>query len=70
MTCKDFCSCLVKDCKAHPEKHNWECAPCIEKNLKSHEIPYCFWNKIGDTENANSNYTFLEFAKNVVRVEA
>ena len=70
MSCKDFCTCTVVDCPAHPEKHNWECAPCIEKNLQNHEIPYCFWMKIGDTENAKSEYTFMKFATQVMSDEA
>jgi len=66
MSCVTFCTCDVNDCPAHPRKHGDECAPCIEKNLKHHEIPYCFWNKIGETGNADSPYSFLKFAKAVI----
>jgi len=69
MNCKSFCTCTVADCPSHPEKHDWQCGPCIQKNLDHHEIPYCFWEKIGDTANAKSPYTFLEFAKAVIKAE-
>ena len=69
MNCKEFCTCTVKKCPSHPEKHEWQCSLCIKKNLENHEIPYCFWAKIGQTENANSRYTFLEFAKAVMKSE-
>jgi len=70
MNCKEFCTCPIKDCPSHPEHHNWDCTPCIKKNLENHEIPYCFWEKIGDTKNAKSPYTFLEFAKKVMEGES
>jgi len=70
MNCKEFCTCPVTDCAAHPEKNEWQCGPCIEKNLEHHEIPYCFWAKIGDTENAKSPYIFTEFAKAVLKGES
>jgi len=66
MSCLEFCTCTARDCPSHPEKHGNECAPCIEKNLTNHEIPHCFWEKIGKTENANSPFTFLRFAKAVM----
>jgi len=66
---KFTCTCEVFDCPAHPRKHNNECTPCIEKNLKNHEIPACFWNEIGNTENAKSDYIFLKFAKKVIDFE-
>jgi hypothetical protein len=43
--------------------------PCIEKNLREHEIPACFWKKIGDNENAKSDYIFMRFAEKVIEVE-
>jgi len=69
MDCAKLCTCQVLDCPAHPSKHNNECTPCIVKNLKNHEIPACFWYKIGDTTNAKSDYTFYKFAKQVVDAE-
>jgi len=69
MSCLEFCTCPVADCPAHPQKHNGECAPCIKKNLENHEIPYCFWDKIGDTENAKSDYIFMRFAEKVMACE-
>ena len=70
MSCKEFCTCPAKDCQAYPDKHDWECTPCISKNLDNHEIPACFWFKIGETKNAKSEYTFMEFAKAVMAGEA
>ena len=69
MKCTDFCTCKSLDCEYHPSKHDWECTPCILKNLKQHEIPACFWDKIGDDENAKSEYTFLRFAEKVMSSE-
>ena len=66
----DFCTCKDLNCPYHSSKHNGECTPCILKNLKQHEIPACFWDKIGDDSNAKSEYTFLKFAKKVVGSEA
>ena len=69
MSCLKFCTCKHTVCPMHPIHHNGECAPCIEKNLKHHEIPACFWNKIGETENAKSEYTFRKFADKVLACE-
>ena len=71
MKCLDFCTCPAKDeCPAYPDKHEGQCTACIKKNLDHHEIPTCFWKKIGDTENAKSDYTFMRFAKAVMEAEA
>jgi len=69
MSNKSFCTCPVLDCPDHPQKHSNECTPCIKKNLDNHEIPACFWRKIGDTENTKSNYTFQKFAESVLNKE-
>jgi len=69
MSCLSFCSCTYLDCPDHPQKHDGSCNPCIEKNLREHEIPACFWNKIGETENATSDYIFTRFAQKVMEIE-
>ena len=69
MSCLEFCTCPSKDCPEYPDKHNGECTSCIKKNLEHHEIPTCFWNIIGDTENAASEYTFMKFAEKVMALE-
>jgi len=69
MNSSDFCTCHVLDCPHHPRKHSNGCTPCIIKNLEHHEIPTCFWNKIGDDENAKSDDTFYKFAKKVMEIE-
>ncbi|MCL2573244.1 MAG: DUF6485 family protein [Defluviitaleaceae bacterium] len=69
MSCESFCTCTYFECPEHPQKHEGSCTPCIEKNLREHEIPACFWNKIGDTELAKSDYIFMKFAEKVFEVE-
>jgi len=70
MSCSSlFCTCQYLDCADHPTKHDGSCNPCIEKNLREHEIPACFWNKIGDTATAKSDYIFMRFAEKVIEVE-
>lgn len=47
MLCTEFFTCNYYDCQFHPQKNNNECTACIEKNFKRHEIPACFFYKIG-----------------------
>jgi len=69
MNCSEFCTCEAFDCPKHPSKHDKGCTPCIIKNLEHHEIPACFWYKIGDDENAKSDYSFYKFAQKVMETE-
>ena len=69
MSCLSFCTCKDLNCPEHPQKHGGSCTPCIEKNLREHEIPACFWHKIGDTEAAKSDYIFMRFAEKVIEIE-
>ena len=69
MSCLSFCTCRDLECPDHPQKHNGSCVPCIEKNLREHEIPACFWNKIGNNKAAKSDYVFMRFAEKVIEVE-
>jgi len=69
MDCSTFCTCKVLDCPKHPKNHNDGCTPCIIKNLEQHEIPACFWDKIGDDKQAKSDYTFYKFAQAVMATE-
>jgi hypothetical protein len=69
MSHANFCTCEYKDCQYHPTKHNNECTPCIEKNLKNHEIPACFWNKIGEESDIKSEYSIRKFAEKVMACE-
>ena len=65
----EFCTCPLLECPDHANNHDGNCTPCIKKNLEHHEVPACFWSKIGDTKNAKSEYTFKCFARKVVEVE-
>jgi len=69
MSCAEFCTCDSYDCEFHSSKHNYECTACIEKNLKNHEIPYCFFKKIGEESSVKSNYSFYKFAEKVIANE-
>lgn len=44
MNLSDFCTCKNLAYLLHPAKHDKGCAPCIQKNLKLHEIPNCFFH--------------------------
>ncbi len=44
MNLSDFCTCKNLAYPLHPAKHDKGCAPCIQKNLKLHEIPNCFFH--------------------------
>lgn len=56
-----FCTCKVTSCKNHPLNHSEGCDPCIRKNLKSCEIPSCFWLQISDDFSGYSTYTYADF---------
>ena len=60
-----FCTCTDLECPLHPTKHEKGCAPCIAKNLKSREVPTCFFNLV-DAEHKRKDYTFESFAKCVL----
>ena len=70
MNCLDFCTCPNLECDVYPDKRDGQCTACIKKNLDHHEIPACFWMKIGETDNAKTDYTFVRFAKAVMEAEA
>lgn len=59
----NFCTCTDLACPYHPTNVGGDCGPCIQKNLKEHEIPACFWKKIGQAGGADSDYTFHKFAE-------
>ena len=64
-----FCTCPDLSCKHHPSKHKEGCTPCIEKNLRDHEIPACFWFKLGTKGGVDSEYTFAKFAEAVTAIK-
>ena len=59
-----FCSCKKMDCPLHPTKHDKGCAPCISKNLKSREIPNCFFDLLPGSESRSGDF-FEDFARQV-----
>lgn len=61
-----FCTCKDVDCPLNPVNHEKGCAPCIRKNLKLREIPSCFFNMVGGTENLKS-FFFEDFARQVLK---
>jgi hypothetical protein len=61
----NFCTCKDTECPLHPTKHDKGCAPCISKNLKLGEIPNCFFDKVGGSQERIS-YNFVDFANLVL----
>ena len=57
-----FCTCKVTSCKNHPLNHSEGCDLCIQKNLKSGEIPACFWLQISDDLSGYKTYTYQDFS--------
>ena len=57
-----FCTCMDTNCKSHPLNHSEGCDLCIKKNLKSGEIPACFWRQISDDLSGCKSYTYADFS--------
>lgn len=57
-----FCTCIVTNCKNHPLNHSEGCDLCIKKNLKSGEIPACFWLQISKDNSEYKTYTYADFS--------
>lgn len=62
-----FCTCTNTECPLHPSRHDKGCAPCISKNLKSGEIPSCFFNLVEGSELREGD-SLEDFAKAVNRI--
>ncbi len=41
---KTFCTCKDTSCPLHPIHHDQGCTLCIAKNLKTREIPNCYFD--------------------------
>lgn len=63
-----FCTCDNLECPLHPTKHDKGCAPCISKNLKTKELPNCYFNLIENSETRKGD-TFADFAELVLDKE-
>lgn len=61
-----FCTCTNYKCKLHPRNHDKGCAPCIEKNLKTKEMPSCYFNLFenADKRTSDSFEAFCELVQN------
>ncbi|MBS5737543.1 MAG: hypothetical protein KHW62_05980 [Clostridiales bacterium] len=57
-----FCSCKNINCKLHPLNHNKGCSPCISKNLRTKELPNCFFNLVKNSETRKDD-SFKSFSK-------
>ena len=62
MNAKELCTCKNLKCKYHPINHDNGCTPCIEINLKTRDIPNCFYEII-DPEHKHKGTKFEDFAK-------
>ena len=63
----DFCTCTSLDCPHHPTNHDAGCTPCIEKNLRTGEIPGCFFHKVEDErQQLRKGDTIRDFAELVL----
>lgn len=60
-----FCTCTNLECPFHPTKHNKGCTPCIAANLKTNDIPRCFFKKSGATGEITDT-SFQAFAESVL----
>lgn len=60
-----FCTCTDLKCPLHPTNHERGCAPCIANNLKSKEIPSCFFRTVMGEEKPDAYY-YEDFAKAVL----
>jgi hypothetical protein len=58
-----FCTCKVVGCQFHPANHDKGCDLCIQKNLRTGEIPGCFWLKIHDDISTWTDFSFKGFAE-------
>lgn len=45
-----FCTCKNLSCKLHPNNHEQGCTPCIANNLKTKEMPSCFFNLVAGAD--------------------
>lgn len=51
----EFCTCTNLKCPLHPTNHDKGCAPCIQKNLKTRELPSCYFNLFEDADKRTSD---------------
>ncbi len=69
MNAKELCARKNLKCKLHPNNHDLGCTPCIEKNLKTDEMPNYFFDKIERDHKRKGTKTrdYAEFYINEVK---
>lgn len=66
MDVSEFCTCENRACACHPTRHSDGCDRCIQLNLQCRAIPRCFFHKLGCKTGEIEDWSFEEFAVNVV----
>ncbi|MGI6019945.1 MAG: DUF6485 family protein [Lachnospiraceae bacterium] len=66
MSKKHFCTCTDTSCPFNPANHDQGCTPCIANNLKSGEIPSCFFKAVSGND-YHGRYYYKDFAKEVLK---
>ncbi|MBX4270060.1 DUF6485 family protein [Clostridium estertheticum] len=56
-----FCTCKNLNCKLNPHNQSKGCDLCIKKNLKSREIPSCFFKLVNDDTSKIKEFTIESF---------
>lgn len=62
----EVCTCTDFNCALHPRNHDKGCTPCISKNLKTREMPSCFFNLL-EGAGARDGDGFESFARLVMK---
>ena len=66
---KGFCTCTDFACPFNPANHEKGCTACIEKNLRGHEIPCCFFRDLGYPR-TSEGWRYEDFANLVLERKA
>ena len=62
---REFCTCEHIRCPRHLCNSEDGCTSCIEKNLREHEIPNCFFNNAGLSKDRKDDY-YETFARMIL----
>lgn len=61
-----FCTCDNFKCTLNPTNHDQGCNLCIKRNLRKQLIPRCFFLKVTNDVNDDTDFSFESFAKYVL----
>ena len=64
-----FCHCRNTACRCHPANHDQGCSLCIEKELRKHEIPSCFFDLVIGPGETVEDCSMKAFARRVLERE-